>query len=448
MVTRGRRQKLVIWANGLRVGLWQLLPGGDDQLTYDPQWLASPQGRPLSLSLPFTLDHAPLRGMAVRAFFDNLLPDSDVIRRRLQSRFHTVDTAAFALLEAVGRDCVGATQLLPSGVEPSDIATIDARPLNDAQVAEHLRTLVTAPVLGQRDIQGDEFRISIAGAQEKTAFLWHDNQWCSPVGATPTTHIFKLPLGRVGNQQADMRTSVENEWLCSRILHHFGVPVADCRIACFEDQKVLIVERFDRRYDPQGFWLRLPQEDFCQATATPPGAKYEADGGPGLVDLAQILDKSERREDDLRTLLMAQLLFWLMAVTDGHAKNFSIFLLPDGRYQLTPLYDVLSVWPVVGNGPRDLDYHTLKLAMSVRGKNKHYRLRDIQRRHFNHMARLCGWGPDMESLIGRVLGQLPAVMKAVHDELPDDFPMDVFMAIQQGMQSSADTLQRMPSVLD
>lgn len=59
-------------------------------------------------------------------------------------------------------------------------------------------------------------------------------------------------------------------------------PVAQCEIEHFGAQKVLVVERFDRRLSATGdYWLRLPQEDFCQATATPPALKYEADGGPG-----------------------------------------------------------------------------------------------------------------------------------------------------------------------
>ena len=58
-----------------------------------------------------------------------------------------------------------------------------------------------------------DFRITIAGAQEKTALLKYGGSWRMPKGATPTTHILKLPLGIVGNQRADLRDSVENEWL-------------------------------------------------------------------------------------------------------------------------------------------------------------------------------------------------------------------------------------------
>ncbi|MCK2094944.1 type II toxin-antitoxin system HipA family toxin [Thauera aromatica] len=426
------------WINGRLVGQWRLPARGATEFQYERDWVASPEGRPLSLSLPFTLDNLPLRGDAVRNYFDNLLPDSDRIRTRLQSRFRTDSTGAFDLLQAIGRDCVGAVQLLPDDVEPGGVFRIDVEPLDDAGIERILKGTVSPnKLLGQAAADDGDFRISIAGAQEKTALTRHDGRWCRPLGATPTTHIFKLPLGLVGNRQADMRTSVENEWLCAQVLAGFGLPVAACEIQHFGDQKVLIVERFDRRLASSGsYWLRLPQEDFCQATGTPPSAKYESDGGPGLVDLARILQQSETREADLKTLLTAQLLFWMLAATDGHAKNFSLFLLPGGRYRLTPLYDVLSAWPVAGTGPNQLDYEKLRLAMAVRGKNTHYRLRDIQRRHFNDMAQKCGLSRDMEDLIDELVSRTSHVLEALSRALPPDFPTDVFDAVANGLLAS------------
>ena len=124
-------------------------------------------------------------------------------------------------------------------------------------------------------------------SQEKTALLWHQNQWCRPRGSTPTTHLFKLPMGRVGSGQIDFSSSVENEWLCGRILAAYGLPMAASRLASFDGQRCLIVERFDRRPHPGGnHWLRLPVEDFCQATGTPPEQKYDNQGGPGMVAIA------------------------------------------------------------------------------------------------------------------------------------------------------------------
>lgn len=446
MAKSSRARSLRLWANGIQVGSWHVSSKGEDALQYAPEWHASSQGRALSLSLPFTTDNQPLHGSIVRNYFDNLLPDSDVIRRRLKTRFRTLDTEAFNLLEAIGRDCVGAIQILPDGEMPQDIFQIQVQALSEHDLANILRaTSATPDALGQHDALDQDFRISIAGAQEKTALTLHDGQWCRPLGATPTTHIFKLPLGLVGGRQADMSTSVENEWLCSRILQHFGVPMPHCAMAHFEDQKALLVERFDRRLSDRGYWLRLLQEDFCQATGTPPDAKYQADGGPGWVDIARILQQSEHRKQDLRILLLAQVLFWLMAATDGHAKNFSIFLLPGGRYQLTPLYDVLSAWPVTGTELNQLDRHRLKLAMATKGKHSHYRWRDIQRRHFNHTARLCGWGSDMEDLITEVLDRLPQALALAHADLVHEFPEQIFESIKAGMLDSAQRLSRMPS---
>lgn len=387
------------------------------------------------------LDNRPLQGQQVGYFFDNLLPDSESIRRRLQSKFKTESQDAFDLLKAIGRDCVGAVQLLEEGDTPEDVFQINAEPLTDAQVEAQLVSLVLPVPYGLDEDDG--FRISIAGAQEKTAFTLHDGRWCRPHGATPTTHIFKLPLGLVGNRQADMQTSVENEWLCAELLRNFGLPVAKCEMRRFGAQKVLVVERFDRRLNASGdYWVRLPQEDFCQVTGTPSSARYESDGGPGLPDIARILQTSEARDADVRTLLTAQLVFWLLAATDGHAKNFSLHLLPGGRYRLTPLYDVLSAWPIVGPGANQFPRQKVKLAMAMRGKNVHFRLGEIRRRHFNATARLCGLGPDMETIIGEVTARARAVVDDVSANLPAGFPERVFSTITQGLLESAARLEQ------
>lgn len=448
MGRRSRSRALNVWANGLLVGQWRMPVRGPMEFQYAPEWVTSPEARPLSLSLPLSLDYLPIKGDVVEYYFDNLLPDSDSIRKRLQERFHTARGDAFDLLEAIGRDCVGAVQLLPEGHAPDDVFSIHAEPLDDRAIERLLASTVATGVLGHVSSESDDFRISIAGAQEKTALTRYNGRWCKPHGSTPTTHIFKLPLGLVGHMQADMRTSVENEWLCSKILEGYGIDVAKCEIQHFGTQKALIVERFDRQlHSSGGYWLRLPQEDFCQATGTPVSQKYEADGGPGLVAIAKILQGSVVRDKDLATLLRAQLLFWMLAATDGHAKNFSIRLLAGGRYQLTRLYDVLSTWPVIGEGPDQLDWHKRKLAMALRGKSAHYRLRDIQRRHFNESARRCGLGNDMEPIIQDTIDMTPKVLEQVGNNLPQDFPMDVFDTIAAGVQSMAKILREMPAEL-
>ena len=434
---------LSVWTNGQRVGTWTFTRRGEHSLQYDSEWIRSPAGRPLSLSLPFTGD-AALKGERVRNFFDNLLPDSETIRLRIATRFKTEGAEAFDLLQAIGRDCVGAVQLLGEDEAPTDVQSIMGTPLSDSEIETLLVQTTRSGPMGNLEDQ-DDLRISLAGAQEKTALLWHQGQWMRPHGSTPTTHILKLPIGMVGHRQADFSTSVENEWLCMNLLAEFGLPVAKTEILTFGSQKVLSVERFDRQIHSSGDWImRLPQEDFCQVMGVPSHLKYESDGGPGLADLAGVLKGSIQAEKDLTTLLTTQLLFWILAAPDGHAKNFSIRVLPQGRYQLTPLYDVMSIWPVEGNGPNQFSMFKTKMAMAILGKNKHYLFKDIQRRHFNSMAARCFDRVDAEDVIGRVLEAVPRAIEATGSRLPEVFQDWIAESVFKGLRQSAELLERMP----
>ena len=446
MGRKSHSSPLVLWANGQLVGSWTPPGRKPTELRYEESWVKSPFGRPLSLSLPLPLvGHEPLRGAAVENYFANLLPENQTIRRRLAQRYTAGSEATFDLLAAIGRDCVGAIQLLPVGENPEGFNRIDGTVLSEDDVAQLLRGTVAPPIPGQHEVDAD-FRISIAGAQEKTALLWHEGRWMRPHGATPTTHILKMPLGLVGNMQADMRTSVQNEWLCLKLLEGFGLPVARAAIITFADHPAaLVVERFDRRLHKSGkSILRLPQEDFCQVLGVNPLRKYEADGGPGVEQLAAVLHSSSKARADLKTLLQAQVLFWLMAATDGHAKNFSIHLLAGAAFELTPLYDVLSAWPIIGRGKNQLSSHHAKLAMAVSGKNRHYELTTIMRRHFNATAARCGWGDNAEDLIGELLARLEPAIDGAAKQLPTGFPEDVAHSIFNGMRAQARRLQQRP----
>ncbi|ALU87620.1 HipA domain-containing protein [Herbaspirillum rubrisubalbicans M1] len=448
MVTARRRKpkELGLWMNGSFVGTWALTAQGDS-LQYDARWAASASGRPLSLSLPFRPGNPPHRGDLVRHYFENLLPDSKAIRERLARRYQAADNDAFALLAEAGRDCVGALQILPLGTTPELSWSIDARPLSEREVAELLhQTLEPTPLAL---IEGEELRLSIAGAQEKTALLRHLDQWCWPHGATPTTHILKLPMGLVGGLQLDLRHSVENEWLCSRILAAYGMPVAACDILCFEDQKVLAVERFDRRWsrDPasgQATLLRLPQEDMCQATGISPWLKYEADGGPGMKEIMALLGGAIDPVAARRHFFKAQLLFWMLWATDGHAKNFSLFLKAGGRYEPTPLYDVLSVFPLIGEGPGKLSSHRAAMAMAVRGKNAHRKMKEILPRHWMalgiHFGIVAENGDGPRAILQELAEQTDQVIAKVQADLPPGFPSELAASILDGLRRSASSL--------
>ncbi len=428
---------LAVWMNGVRVGTW-IRERRTDAFAYDRVWIDSPAGRAISLSLPFLPGNAAHKGDVVSHYFENLLPDRDAIRTRLQSRFATASAGAFDLLTAIGRDCVGAVQLLPEGETPKGFDRIEADPLTEAAVERAIDTALSGGrVIGHKEQDG--FRISIAGAQEKTALLFHQGRWCRPVGATPTTHILKLPLGLIGNLQADMKDSVENEWLCSRIMEAFGFDTAPCKIARFGRHKVLVVERFDRAR-VAGRWIaRLPQEDLCQALGVPAALKYESDGGPGMRDILRVLDASVRADVDKRAFVKAQIVFWLLAATDGHAKNYSIFHERGGTYRLTPFYDVLSAWPIIGRGPNLLNARKAKLALAVRSKNPHWKLTEIKARHWDAVARDAGLG-DAKELLAETAGQVDQVIASVGRQLPQPFPEHLADRVFSGMKQTASAL--------
>lgn len=438
-----KRHRLNVWMNGEWVGSWEVAEHSPARFQYAESWVESSHARVLSLSLPFLPGNRPHEGAVVENYFDNLLPENKEIRERLRRKFSVGGARAFDLLAEIGRDCVGAVQLLPEDEEPQGWKQIRAAPLAEHDVEKALKVAVTN---GLYDLDEGNFRISIAGAQEKTALLLHEEAWHKPLGATPTTHILKLPLGLVGNRRADLRTSVENEWMCSKIIEGFGLDVAHCDIGIFGDTKALIVERFDRKVAVQGdYWLRLPQEDMCQATGIPPIQKYEADGGPGIESILEILRGSSQHERDRRAFFKAQILFWMLAATDGHAKNFSIFHERSGTYRMTPLYDILSAWPVIGTGTRRLAWRRAKLAMAFRSKNAHYGLARIQRRHFNVVAGKCGIGENAEEIIREILDETPVVIEKVQKQLPRTFPNEVSEPILGGLKNSAEKLSEMPS---
>lgn len=425
--------------NGSYLGRWTISPGGEHRLYYAQSWLESPESRPLSLALPLQPANLHYKGPIVENFFNNLLPDSYNIRQRIQRRFGTASQLAFDLLSETGRDCIGAIQILPEGQVPASVQAITGKPLDDEGVEDILRRTTEVDLF--RTGSSDDFRISLAGAQEKNALLFHNGTWLKPTGSTPSTHIFKLPIGDIGF--ADLSTSVENEWLCMQILNRFGIKTADYRMGQFGDIKVLIVERFDRRLSDDRKWIiRLPQEDFCQATGTPSGLKYESDGGPGMKTILDILRYSNNNTNDRRNFLKTQILFWLLAAPDGHAKNFSIHLYPKGSFQLTPLYDVLSAYPIMGKG-RGLIYPgDLKMAMAVMGKNRHYNWQKIRRDHWLSSGTAAGIDAQtVNRIFQELIESAPGVIENVQSALPPGFPESLAASILGGLKAAVERLK-------
>jgi len=425
----GRRpvyEPLRVYLNNRRVGTFSREASGAISFAYHEDWVGWEHALPVSLSMP--LRETPYRGEPVAAVFENLLPDSDRLRRLVAERVGARGIDAYSLLAKIGHDCVGALQFVPGDDPfPGGANQLEGEAVDEAAIEKMLTGLHQAPLGLDRD---DAFRISVAGAQEKTALLWSDGRWIKPHGTTPTTHIIKTQIGELPGG-IDLSDSVENEYFCLKFVEAFGLPVNAAAIETFGETKALVIERFDRRWTRDGRLLRLPQEDCCQALSVPPTLKYQSEGGPSMVDVLELLKGSDTPTGDQDVFFKAQIIFWLIGATDGHAKNFSIFLSPGGGYRLTPLYDIVTAQPALV--ARQIERKQMKMAMSV-GNSRHYRFDRIHGRHFVQTAMRAGLSKNRAiSIVEEIAAKAPEALDKTLGVLPTDFPPMIAEAVRDAL---------------
>lgn len=423
---------LVTWMNNERVGELTKQANGAHTFRYYDEWIRNPYGRPLSLSLPVQL--GLMTSDAVFNYFDNLLPDSPGVRDRIVKRYQAKSKQPFDLLAEIGRDSVGAVTLLPPEEDASGQVLAWER-LNASRLESVLTAYQADIPLGM--IEGeDDFRISVAGAQEKTALLKAGDAWCIPKGTTPTTHIIKLPIGEIKQPNAtlDLRESVDNEFCCLALARALDFEVPDAEIIRTGKIRALAVERFDRRWARnKTVLLRLPQEDLCQAFGLPSSLKYESDGGPDIAQIMRFLLGSSDALNDRYAFMRFQVFQWLIGATDGHAKNYSLFIHAGGSYKLTPFYDIISAFPVLGGA--GLHMRDLKLAMSLKAtKGRKSAIDQIYPRHFLATAREVNFAQEqMQQILRDFADNVPGAVETVMSSLPADFSAPVADAISSNM---------------
>jgi len=259
-----------------------------------------------------------------------------------------------------------------------------------------------------------------------------------PIGTTPTTHILKPQLGEIPTSTGviDMADSVDNEHYCLKLLEAFGLPTASTTIKTFGDRRVLVVERFDRQTARDGRILRLPQEDCCQALGIPPSRKYQStveghQNGPSALDILKLLRGSDEPARDQLYFLKTQILFWLIGATDGHGKNFSVFLRPGGGFELTPFYDVLSAQPAFDKN--QIPRNRYKLAMSA-GRSRKYQILNIAGRHFVETAKEAGLGRSrIAATIREIIEAAPNALNVARNQMPEDFSGAIHDGIERAL---------------
>jgi serine/threonine-protein kinase HipA len=361
---------------------------GNLQFRYDSDYVEA-GGQPLSWNLPLQARAFPHRDCL--AFFGNLLPEEDV---RAQLALVTGISASndYRLLERFGGDVAGAVTLLPAGESPEEPGLEEVEPLSAERLDELLNALPQRPLAADA---GGEVRLSLAGAQSKLPVAEAEGGFALPHGSgQPTTHILKPEPERFPGL-------VANEFFCMRLAAAVGLEVAEVeRAETISGLPYLIVTRYDRDLTQEPV-RRLHQEDLCQALGKLYIEKYQAEGGPGVVDaMALIDDASTAPARDRPQLWLALVFNVLIGNCDAHGKNYS--LLYDSRApSLAPLYDLVST--AVYDELADL------LAMSIDGARE---LGKVGLAAWRQLAEEIGFAPRflaqrMEPFVARVREAVP-----------------------------------------
>ena len=379
----GRRKlirELHVYLNDSLVGQLVKQTNGAVEFSYDEDWIKN--GYAISLSLP--LADKRFIGEKAGFYFDNLLPENKKILEAIAQKFHVSNTQQFDILDSIGKDCVGALSFYPPGESPNVSEKMKARPLSDKEIKKKIQHLASDNPLGMED--GD-FRISLAGAQEKMALLYWNDKWWEPQGSTPTSHIIKKRMGKILGG-IDFSSSVDNEWIGLRLAALFGVKTCKAHIEDFDGERSLVVERFDRAWRDKKLW-RIPQEDICQGMGLSPNLKYERDGGPGIAQIMQLLESSNNASADRKALFKLAMVNDLLHNTDGHSKNVSLYVARRG-FAMTPAYDIMSAHFLRREDPDR--YSKLRSSWSVNGK---FHYHEVDLKDWKEQAKLCALAPEV-----------------------------------------------------
>lgn len=308
-------KELSVRLHGLQVGVLRLV-NGKMEFTYDEN-----AQKPISLSLP--LQKEPFKEKVCRAFFGGLLPENPNMRELLAKKYNINVNDDFKLLREIGRDCAGALSFheMTEPQKSYQMLKIEGSILSDEELKKYLEELPYRPYLGKR--------LSLAGAQEKTAVCVINGKIALPNDDIPTTHIIKTALPKYVQ-------SIQNEYICMKAAKEIGLEVAEVEIRKVGEIEFLLVERFDRKYSNNLECERILQEDFAQSLGVQARDKYKVT----FKDCLKVLNQTATPANSKLRFVRQVIFNYLIGNTDAHAKNFSVYLTNDG-ITLTPAYDLL-----------------------------------------------------------------------------------------------------------
>lgn len=391
------------------------------EFSYTPDWLATSDAFALSPSLP--LAEQTFSGDAVTAFFENLLPEGDVLNFISQAA-QISQGNIFGLLERFGGDTAGAFSILPDGMEPS--GEPHYLPVTPEAIKAWFERSRGIPL----DISGEQARMSLSGAQDKmTVFIDDQGNVSIPLGAAPSSHIIKPSI----QHRQDIPHTAINEAMVMTLAERIGMQVAKVRYA--PELTAAIIARYDRTINANGYLQRLHQNDLCQILGIPSGKKYEAEGGPSLKTCFEtVLARSSQPALDKKRLIEWVIFNVLVGNMDGHAKNLSL-MTQGKRTQLAPFYDLVctAVYPHLSQ----------KLAFKIGGEN---RPKWLMARHWLRFAEDVAVKPRfvdklMAEMIERIESALPNVFAELKEVVTNPTELQMLEQVANQIERCVDLVK-------
>ncbi len=378
--------KLNIWVSGAHAAMLESQQG-DFSLSYTEDWAQSPQAYAFSPHLPLEQSS---QGAAVKHFFSNLLPEGRPLEA-LSSAHQVSQYDVFGILRKVGRDCAGALVITDEDAPPPEAKIFtehDYEAVSHAQLNERIvdPRAQDVPLMFWRGKR----RMSLPGVQNKLGvYMAQDGALWLPKDGAPTSHILK-----VGNER--FPDIAANEYACMKLAKAIGLPVPHVQYMQLPEP-ILLVQRYDRTWTPDGGLLRTHQIDACQALNLPPEQKYEepayetAPPGPSFAQLLA-LHQLCRVPASAQVLMLQWILFnYIIGNSDAHAKNFS-FLVSEKGMQAAPLYDLVS----------GMRYALTDMAQTIGGETH---VGVIGAAEWRQLAKDCGIAGTLLQRIGKQMSQ-------------------------------------------
>lgn len=342
-----------------------------------------------------------------KGFFNGLLPESEHVRIAIGKKYGINPKNDFSLLSAIGYDCAGAVAFFED--KPKNLKEyyeIKGNVLSEDELEKYIKELPKKPLA-----LGSDKRLSLAGAQDKTAVVIIDNKIAIPENNVPSTHILKPTIN-------GLKETIENEYLCLKVAEKLGIQIPNIQIGQANDTQYLLIERYDREVNNDKI-KRIHQEDFCQASNIPSAYKYQAEGGVDFKRCIDILKRTTRPAVSIKRFVELMIFNYLIGNNDAHGKNFSILHYDNDQIAFAPAYDILctSIYPELSS----------KMAMKIGG---YYESDKIYPRHFERMAKDIGISyTQVKKILINQCEILPDVVKEVSQMFENTVGKDIFNTV-------------------